>query len=101
MVFFDSVEFFTVSVQHVVGYYFTCGRWRGLYFAVREPFPSKASRASLVFGAVTKKQPLTLISHMPENGVIFSDGIEADFLDFNAGTVAAIEIAGRSGRLVV
>lgn len=72
-----------------------------LHFAVREPFPSRASSASLVFGAITKRQPLTLVSHMPENGVIFSDGIEADFLDFNAGTVAAIGIAGRSGRLVV
>jgi NAD kinase len=72
-----------------------------LQFAVREPFPSKASSASLVFGVVTKKQPLTLISHMPENGVIFSDGIEADFLEFNAGTAAVIGVAERAGRLVI
>lgn len=72
-----------------------------LRFAVREPFPSKASSASLVFGVITKNQPLKLISHMPENGVIFSDGIEADFLKFNAGTIAEIGVAERTGHLVV
>lgn len=72
-----------------------------LRFAVREPFPSRASSASLVFGVIMKSQPLKLISHMPENGVIFSDGIEADFLEFNAGAVAEIGIAERTGHLVV
>jgi hypothetical protein len=38
---------------------------------------------------------------MPENGVIFSDGIEADRLDFNSGTEAQITIAERQGRLIV
>lgn len=37
---------------------------------------------------------------MPENGVVFSDGIEADFLQFNSGTQATIGIARRRGRLV-
>ncbi len=72
-----------------------------LLFAVREPFPSKASRASLVFGSVTRSQPLTLTSQMPENGVIFSDGIEADHVGFNSGITAKIEVADRQGRLVV
>lgn len=72
-----------------------------LHFAVREPFPSKASSTLLVFGSITKRQPLTLVSHMPENGVIFSDGIEADFLEFNAATVAIIGVAERTGRLVM
>ena len=72
-----------------------------LRFAVREPFPSKASSASLVFGVITPAQMLTLVSHMPENGVIFSDGIEADFLEFNAGARAVIGIAGRTGCLVM
>ncbi|WP_283815061.1 MULTISPECIES: hypothetical protein [unclassified Bradyrhizobium] len=40
-------------------------------------------------------------SLMPENGVIFSDGIEADRLDFNSGTEAQITVAEREGRLVV
>jgi hypothetical protein len=38
---------------------------------------------------------------MPENGVIFSDGIEADFLEFSSGMVASIGVADRCGRLVV
>ena len=38
---------------------------------------------------------------MPESGVIFSDGIEADYLGFSSGMVARIGVADRSGRLVV
>lgn len=71
-----------------------------LTFAVREPFPSKTSAANIVFGNVTEDQPLRLTSLMPENGVIFSDGIEADYLEFNSGTRASIEIAERKGVLV-
>jgi hypothetical protein len=72
-----------------------------LQFAVREPFPSKSSQATLAFGRVRAGESLRLRSLMPENGVVFSDGIEADFLDFNAGTEARIGIAERRGRLVV
>ncbi len=32
---------------------------------------------------------------------LFSDGIEADALDFNAGTLATMGIAARKARLVV
>jgi NAD kinase len=71
-----------------------------LTFAVREPFPSRTSAASIVFGSVTEKQPLRLTSLMPENGVIFSDGIEADYLEFNSGTLATVEVAERKGILV-
>ena len=35
-----------------------------------------------------------------EGGVIFSDGIEADFLEFNAGARAVVDVAARRGRLV-
>ena len=49
-----------------------------LYFSVREPWPSKTSAADITFGKITTDRPLTLLSHMPENGVIFSDGIEKD-----------------------
>jgi len=37
---------------------------------------------------------------MAENGVIFSDGIENDFLEFNSGTRAIIGIAERKGLLI-
>jgi NAD kinase len=72
-----------------------------LQFAVREPFPSKLSRTNLVFGHLAKAERLRVRSLMPENGVIFSDGIEADRLDFNSGTEAQIMVAERQGRLVI
>jgi len=72
-----------------------------LYFTVREPFPSNTTGTSLIFGKVTPKQPLILESLMGENGVIFSDGIEQDFLEFNSGTKATISLATRKGLLVV
>lgn len=72
-----------------------------LYFTVREPFPSNTTGTNLVFGKVTPKQPLVIESQMGENGVIFSDGIEHDFLEFNSGTKATISIAQRKGLLVV
>jgi len=71
-----------------------------LFYTVREPFPSKTTGASLVFGRVTAETPLKLESRMPEHGVIFSDGIESDFLEFNSGTQAVIGIAERKGMLV-
>jgi hypothetical protein len=37
---------------------------------------------------------------MPENGVIFSDGIESDFLEFNSGVTATVSIAERAGVLI-
>ncbi len=58
------------------------------FFTVREPFPTHTTGASLVFGRVTPEAPLRLDSQMAENGVIFSDGIEKDFLEFNSGTQA-------------
>lgn len=72
-----------------------------LVFAVREPFPSRASQTSLVLGNVDVQAPLQIRSRMPDNGVIFSDGMEADFLRFTAGMEAVIAPASRSGCLVV
>jgi NAD kinase len=72
-----------------------------LVFTVREPFPTRTTGASLVFGRITAAAPLTLTSHMAENGVIFSDGIERDFLAFNHGTRAVIRPADKTGALVV
>jgi NAD kinase len=73
---------------------------RELRFAVREPFPSRCSEATLICGEVREQEALIVTSQMAENGVIFSDGIEADFLAFNAGTSVEIRVAKRVGRLV-
>lgn len=72
-----------------------------LCFTVREPFPSKTTQAGLVVGRVTARQPLLIESQMPEHGVIFSDGIESDFLEFRSGVRATITPADRRGSLVV
>jgi NAD kinase len=72
-----------------------------LFFTVREPFPTHITGASLVFGRVTPETPLSVESQMAENGVIFSDGIEKDYLEFNSGTRALVTLAERKGVLVV
>jgi NAD kinase len=71
-----------------------------LHFTVREPFPGKASAASLVAGRIGARANLTLVSAMAENGVIFSDGIEADYLEFNAGITVEVGVAEKRGYLV-
>ena len=73
---------------------------RRLLYAVREPFRSRHSAADLVAGLVAPGEELVLESRMPSGGVIFSDGIETDFLDFNAGAVARIGAASRRAVLV-
>lgn len=72
-----------------------------LYFTVREPFPSTTSQASLVFGKVTAGLPLLLTSQMAESGVIFSDGMEHDYLEFNSGARALVRPSAKKGHLVV
>ncbi len=72
-----------------------------LWFAVREPFTSKTSRASIVFGVLQPGQELVITSQMPDYGVIFSDGIEADYLAFNSGFIARVGLAERKANLIV
>ena len=74
---------------------------RGLVFCVREPFLSKTSAAQIVHGTIPEGQPLEITSYMPSGGVIFSDGVEEDRLDFNSGAVAQIGLADRTLSLVV
>lgn len=72
-----------------------------LYYTVREPYPSAVTGAGMVFGRITEKTPLQIVSNMPENGVIFSDGMEQDFLQFNSGAIATIGISEQRGCLVI
>jgi NAD kinase len=72
-----------------------------LVFSVREPFVSKVSSADLVCGTITRATPLEIVSEMPQNGVIFSDGVEADNVAFNSGASARIFVAERKLHLVV
>ena len=71
-----------------------------LYFSVREPFESRTSGASMAFGKITATNPLVVTSQMAQHGVIFSDGIESDYLEFNSGRTATVTLADRKAKLV-
>jgi hypothetical protein len=74
---------------------------RRLVWVVREPFQSKVSGTTLVAGFLDQGQELVIESLMPANGVIFSDGVESDFLEFTSGSIARISVSRQSARLVV
>lgn len=71
-----------------------------LLFAVREPFKSIRTQADIAVGLLSSQKNLRIESLMPAGGVIFSDGIESDFLQFNSGTIATIGIANETANLV-
>lgn len=72
-----------------------------LVFVVREPFLSKTSQINLTSGVLHSGDELTIESHMPQNGIIFSDGIQSDFLRFNSGAISTIRIAKVKAKLVL
>lgn len=71
-----------------------------LSFCVREPFPSHSTGTSLVYGKIEEGDSFKLASQMAEGGIIFSDGIVDDALEFNSGTIASIGVASTQGQLV-
>jgi NAD kinase len=72
-----------------------------LVFVVREPFVSRSSHANLIAGLVEPGHELVIESDMASDGVIFSDGVEADFLEFNAGAIARLSAAPGKAMLAV
>lgn len=72
-----------------------------LLFAVREPFQSIRTQTGITAGILQAPSHLTIESLMPMSGVIFSDGIEKDFLNFNSGAIAKIGIAAETATLVM
>lgn len=71
-----------------------------LLFAVREPFRSVRTQAEVSVGMIDNNHTLRIESLMPSGGVIFSDGIEKDFLCFNSGSIATIGVAKEVANLV-
>lgn len=71
-----------------------------LLFAVREPFPSKYTGTSLVFGPVAQGESLVITSEMGDGGAIYSDGVLEDAIEWNAGTVVTIRVAATAAELV-
>ena len=71
-----------------------------LLFAVREPFKSIRTQADIVAGIINQKNKLVIESLMPTQGVIFSDGVEKDFIKFNSGAIATISLSNESANIV-
>ncbi|TGL61919.1 sugar kinase [Leptospira ognonensis] len=72
-----------------------------LTFSVREPFPSKTTGTNILYGKIQAGKMMTVRSQMGENGVIFSDGIEKDFLEFNSGMEAKVFVADLKGKIII
>lgn len=72
-----------------------------LLFAVREPFQSIRTQTGITTGIIKGQNLLTIESLMPTGGIIFSDGIEADFLKFNSGAIVTIGIAAETANIVL
>jgi hypothetical protein len=70
-----------------------------LVYTVREPFKSDHTSIDNTFGVLSDEDSLKIISSMPTGGVVFSDGIISDYLEFNAGSILSIEISDRTGKL--
>jgi hypothetical protein len=62
--------------------------------------PDDGFRYERVKGEVRAGEKLEVVSQMPQDGVIFSDGVEADFLAFDSGAVASISVAEEKASLV-
>ncbi|MBI2574954.1 NAD(+)/NADH kinase [Candidatus Woesearchaeota archaeon] len=71
-----------------------------LVFTVMNPFPSRITGTGIIRGRAAGNNPLKVVSQMPESGVIFSDGIESDYLEFTAGKTATIMPAYQKAHLV-
>lgn len=70
-------------------------------FVVREPFVSRHSSAATVFGLIEGGEEIVIESRMPAGGVIFSDGVESDFLAFNSGAIAHIRASKQKSHIVM
>ena len=72
-----------------------------ILFAVREPFKSIRTQTGITAGLIHQRNRLSVESLMTTGGVIFSDGIESDFLKFNSGAIATIGMAPETATLVL
>jgi len=74
---------------------------RRLLFVVREPFVSRHSTAGVVAGWIAAGHRLEVESQMPSGGIIFSDGMQTDYVAFNSGTQVTVGAAEEAAQLVV
>lgn len=74
---------------------------RRLVWVVREPFRSKQSSVDQVAGFLDEAGELVIGSQMPTGGVIFSDSVETDYLEFSSGMIARFLVSPQRAGLVV
>ncbi len=74
---------------------------RCLAFFVREAFPSVGTGTSVTMGLCGEQQSVRFVSEMNQDGVVFGDGIEDDFLPFDWGQSLTVGIAERTLNLVI
>ena len=55
----------------------------------------------MIAGTLSDGDELIVGSQMPTDGVIFSDGVQDDFLEFNSGTIARFGVSSQCAKLVV
>jgi hypothetical protein len=71
-----------------------------LFFVTREPFLSRHSAASLLNGYIADGRQLLVESTMPSGGCVFSDGIQQDSVEFNAGAILRVQRSKQKARLI-
>ena len=71
-----------------------------LFYFVREPFPSVGLGTELTTGRIANGTSLTVTSEMAQSGVIFSDGIIQDAIEFHSGLTAQIRVSASYGLIV-
>jgi hypothetical protein len=74
---------------------------RRLLWFVREPWPSVTTGTAMDHGELAEGDELTITSELGENGVIFADGIESDWIEFLDGQTVRVCLAPESLHLVV
>jgi hypothetical protein len=71
-----------------------------LFFVTREPFISRHSAAGLLHGYIADGMQLVVESTMASGGCVFSDGIQQDSVEFNAGAVLRVQRSQQKARLI-
>ncbi len=66
-----------------------------LVFVVREPFPSPNTGVSIITGRVKPGEPITIRSHMPKGGYLFTDGVIEKAIEWNAGCTVTVTVGER------
>ena len=66
---------------------------RAVNYFVREPFPSVATATTIRMGRVDASDHIAITSRLNDGGIIFADGIEQHFLEFDWGRRVQIEVA--------